>query len=129
MYADTITRSMQETIDATNYRREKQFRYNEENGITPAAIIKKRTTTFLGEDEKNKEKLVSFGYSGPEDQNVDIAADPVLSYMTTEKLEKAIEQTKKEMQKAAKELDFIQAAQYRDEMFRLEKLLKGKTSK
>jgi excinuclease ABC subunit B len=125
MYADTITRSMQETIDATNYRREKQLAYNEEHGITPAAIVKKLGSAFADSQGKVK-KAESYAYSGPEDQGVDVAADPVLSYMTTDKLEKAIAQTKEAMQKAAKELDFIQAAQYRDEMFRLEKLMKKK---
>ena len=125
MYADTITRSMQETIDATNYRREKQLAYNEEHGITPAAIVKKLGSAFAGNESKVK-KAESYAYSGPEDQGVDVAADPVLSYMTTDKLEKAIAQTKEAMQKAAKELDFIQAAQYRDEMFRLEKLMEKK---
>ncbi|MDK2841482.1 MAG: excinuclease subunit [Anaerophaga sp.] len=125
MYADTITRSMQETIDATNYRREKQLAYNEEHGITPAAIVKKLGSAFAGNESKVK-KAESYAYSGPEDQGVDVAADPVLSYMTTDKLAKAIAQTKEAMQKAAKELDFIQAAQYRDEMFRLEKLMEKK---
>lgn len=125
MYADTITRSMQATIDATNYRREKQLAYNEKHGITPAAIVKKRGSTFADKENESQKKVAN-GYSGPEYQDIDVAADPVLSYMSIEKLEKAIEQTRKAMQKAAKELDFIQAAQYRDEMFRLEKLLKKK---
>ncbi|WP_462317141.1 excinuclease ABC subunit UvrB [Marinilabilia sp.] len=126
MYADSITKSMQETIDATNYRREKQLAYNEKHGITPAAIKKKRSSAFAEQGESEAAANQSYAYSGPEDTNVDAAADPVLSYMTPDKLETAIAETKKAMQAAAKELDFIQAAQYRDEMFRLEKLLKSK---
>jgi excinuclease ABC subunit B len=126
MYADKVTKSMQETIDATDYRRGKQLAYNEKNGITPAAIIRKRTSAFQSQEEKDKTSKMSHAYSGPEDQGVDAAADPVLSYMSAENLEKTIAKTKKAMQEAAKELDFIQAAQYRDEMFRLEKLLKTK---
>ncbi|MFO8002405.1 MAG: excinuclease ABC subunit UvrB [Marinilabilia sp.] len=127
MYADTITRSMQETIDATNYRREKQLAFNEKHGITPAAIVRKRSSTFGDTEKQSESSPVPQAYSGPEDQDVDMAAaDPVVSYMTPDKLEKSIQETKKAMQKAAKELDFIQAAQYRDEMYRLEKVLKKK---
>ncbi len=122
MYADKITRSMQETIDGTNYRREKQLAYNEANGITPAAIIKK-VGSVLGEQTKDVVSMEGV-YAGP--QSVDIAADPVVSYMTPEQLKKAVVKTKKAMQEASKELDFISAAQYRDEMFRLEELLKQK---
>ncbi len=126
MYADKITKSMQQTIDATNYRREKQLAYNEKHGITPAAIIKKQGSTFATEEDKVQTKPASKVYSGPQESDLNVAADPVLSYMSPEKLEKSIAETKKAMQKAAKELDFIQAAQYRDEMYRLEKLLKKK---
>ena len=127
MYADTITRSMQQTIDATNYRREKQLAFNEKHGITPTAIVKKRGSTFGDEQKKTAQKPIPQAYSGPEDRDEDIAAaDPVVSYMGPEKLEKAIAETKKAMQEAAKELDFIQAAQYRDEMYRLEKVLAEK---
>jgi excinuclease ABC subunit B len=125
MYADKITHSMQETIDATNYRREKQLKYNEKHNITPAAIVRRRSSAFDAHGDE-KPQSPKHAYSGPEDQNVDVAADPVLAYMSPEKIEKTIAQTKKAMQEAAKELDFIQAAQYRDEMFRLEKLLKEK---
>jgi excinuclease ABC subunit B len=123
MYADKVTRSMQETINATNHRREKQLAYNEAHHITPAAIVRKRNRVFAEEGTK---KTQTHAYSGPEDQDVNVAADPVLAYMTPDKLEKTIAQTKKAMQAAAKDLDFIQAAQYRDEMFRLEKLLNQK---
>ncbi|WP_430809996.1 MULTISPECIES: excinuclease ABC subunit UvrB [unclassified Carboxylicivirga] len=120
MYADTITKSMQATIDATLYRREKQLKYNERNNITPTQINKQRTTII--EASSNAK-----AYIGPD--NKDIAADPVVEYMTGDALKKAIEKTRKEMQKAAKELDFITAAQYRDEIKRLEGLLNEKASK
>jgi len=127
MYADTVTRSMQQTIDATNYRREKQLAFNEKNGITPSAIVKKRSRTFGEESEGGGKKPLPNAYSGPEEiEDESAAADPVVSYMTPEKLEKAISETQKAMREAAKELDFIQAAQYRDEMYRLEKILAGK---
>ncbi|MFC2137033.1 excinuclease ABC subunit UvrB [Bacteroidota bacterium] len=116
MYADNITQSMQKTIDETNRRREKQLKYNEDHNITPKQIIK-ATTSIMGNKPKDT-------YVEPE--GVTLAADPVVQYMSKEGLEKAIEKTKKAMQKAAKELDFIEAARLRDEMYELEKLLKSK---
>ncbi|MCW3807722.1 excinuclease ABC subunit UvrB [Plebeiibacterium marinum] len=115
MYADTVTQSMQKTIDATNHRREKQLFYNEKHGITPQQITKKQTNILAKGIEEN-------AYIEPE--NIEIAADPVVEYMNKDGLLKAIEKAKKAMQKASKELDFITAAQYRDEMFKLQQLLK-----
>ncbi len=122
MYADKITRSMQETMDATNYRREKQLAYNELHGITPEAIVRKAGTALVG--RAIDLPMEEGAYAGP--GSADIAADPVVSYMKPEALEKALKKTKKAMRDAAKELDFISAAQYRDEMYRLEELLKQK---
>jgi excinuclease ABC subunit B len=120
MYADTITKSMQATIDATLYRREKQLKYNQDNNITPTQINKQLTSII--EASSNSKAYV-------EPDNTNIAADPVVEYMSTDALKKTIEKTRKEMQKAAKELDFITAAQYRDEIKRLEELLNKKASK
>jgi excinuclease ABC subunit B len=120
MYADKITGSMQATIDATLYRREKQLKYNLDNNITPTQINKQ--TGSIIEQTSNAKAYV-------EPDSNDIAADPVVEYMSADALKKSIEKTKKEMQKAAKELDFISAAQYRDEIKRLEKLLNNKASK
>jgi len=118
MYADKITESMQKTIDSTNYRREKQLKYNEENNITPTQIVKPTREIIGYEFRSNK----TVAYAGKEAQP-NIAADPVVMYMSVEGLEKAIEKTKKQMQAAAKELDFIEAARLRDEMFALQDLL------
>jgi len=116
MYADKITESMQKTIDETNRRREKQLAYNEKHGITPQAIVK---------GERNAlSKMEPHAYVEPE-KNVTIAADPVVQYMTKPALEKAIAKTRKAMQEAAKKLEFLEAAQLRDEMMRLEELLKN----
>ncbi len=120
MYADRITKSMQETIDSTDYRREKQLAYNTKHNITPTQIIKDKTSIM-----QNNSKANANAYSGPE--TIEIAADPVVQYMSKDSLEKSIAKTKKSMQKSAKELDFLQAAQFRDEMYKLEKLLKEKS--
>ncbi|MBW6535158.1 MAG: excinuclease ABC subunit UvrB [Mariniphaga sp.] len=121
MYADKITNSMQRTIDATNYRREKQLKYNEENNITPTQIVKP-TREIIGYEFRGGKKPVEYGDSGLPD----VAADPVVQYMNVNGLEKAIEKLKKQMKTAAKELDFIEAARLRDEMFAFERLLKEK---
>ncbi|NDV47002.1 excinuclease ABC subunit UvrB [Paludibacter sp. 221] len=115
MYADTITDSMEKTINETNRRREKQLAYNAEHGITPKAIVKGDRNILMKAEPK--------AYVETE-KRVDIAADPVVKYMSPTALEKAIAKTKKAMQEAAKKLEFIEAAQLRDELFRLEELLK-----
>jgi len=120
MYADKITESMQKTIDASNYRRNKQNNYNIANGIVPTQIVKP-TREIIGLEYRPETSPRSGVYVSPE--NADVAADPVVHYMSADALEKSILKTKKEMEKAAKELDFIEAARLRDEMYRLQELL------
>ncbi len=122
MYADTITGSMQMTIDETNRRRAKQVKYNEKMGITPTRIFRKRGSILTGLSRKG---VLVKAYIEPD--RPDIAADPVIKYMNREALEKAIEKTRKSMEKAASELNFIEAARSRDEMADLQKLLKNKS--
>jgi len=122
MYADVVTRSMQETINETNRRREKQLKYNEKMGITPRQIVKKTGTILSGFSKKG---IAVKAYIEPD--RPDIAADPVIKYMNSEALEKAIEKTRKNMEKAASELDFIQAARFRDELADLQNLLRKKS--
>ena len=124
MYADTVTVSMQNTIDDTNRRRAKQMAYNEEHGIVPKQIIKSREA-ILGQTS-----VVDGEYAEPmtyeQKTEVWLAADPVVQYMSKEALEKNISDVKRRMEKAAKELDFMEAARLRDEMFALKEILKTK---
>ncbi len=125
MYADTITRSMQETIDETNRRRTKQLRYNEEHGITPTQIVKNLKQSVLGhEDRPDLRELNALNASTA--QPIGVAADPVIESMTRPQMEKLIEETTRRMKEAAKQLDFLQAAQYRDEIIRLKSELELK---
>ena len=119
-YADKITASMQLTMDETTRRREKQLAYNEKHGITPRQVVK-TSVSLLG--EKQPVTAEPYAYVEPEPS---LVADPVVKYMTRPQLEKAIERTKKQMTEAAKKLDFIEAAQFRDELIKLEELLKTK---
>ena len=123
MYADKITDSMQRTIDAANYRRIKQHAYNEENGLVPTQIIKP-TREIIGLEYRPDKSLIGNGYVASEIG--DVAADPVVKYMTVEALEKTILKTQKEMTRASKDLDFIEAARLRDEMYRLKEFLNTK---
>lgn len=120
MFADKITHSMQETIDATNYRREKQLAYNAANQIVPHQAVRRKGSVIPGSAPAATAKAYV------ESESSDVAADPVVAYMGVHALEKAIQKTKKAMEAASKELDFVSAAQHRDEMFRLEALLKDK---
>lgn len=117
-YADKITDSMQQTIDETERRREKQIAYNKEMGITPQQIKKTTQSTLV----KDISKTSTHAYVEPE--SINIAADPVIQYMSRPQLEKTIIKTKKAMTEAAKKLEFIEAAQYRDELIKLEERLK-----
>ncbi len=125
MYADKITRSMQKTINETQRRREKQLAYNEAHNITPKQI-EKATGNIMQQRLQNYSKQKPGGkiYGGPGE--ISIAADPVVQYMSKEKLLATLKKTKKDMEKAAKKLDFIKAAALRDDMFALEKMLKEK---
>ena len=121
MYADRITGSMQLTINETNRRREKQLKYNEEMGIIPAQIVRKTGSALAGLTRKG---ISVKAYIEPD--RPDVAADPVIKYMNSEALEKVIDKTRKSMEKAASELNFVEAARLRDEMADLQKLLKSK---
>jgi len=124
MYADKITDSMRKTIDETNRRREKQLAYNEANGIVPQQIKKALKMSVFGGGEEKEFTKVPKAYVEPTGTNV--AADPIVQYMNKSQLEKNIEKTKKQMREAAKKLEFLEAAQYRDELIKLEDLLKEK---
>jgi len=121
-YADTMTESMKLTIDETNRRREKQLAYNQKHGIIPKQAIK-NSISLVAEKQQSAATLESHAYIEPEPS---IAADPVVQYMNRAQLEKAIERTKKQMGEAAKKLDFIEAAQYRDELIKLQDMLTTK---
>ena len=122
MYADTITASMQLTIDETRRRREKQIRYNEAHGITPKQIVKNISVGALKKEERADVKELRRAMQIPAAQT-GIAADPIVERMTRPQLEKSIAETTRLMKEAAKNLDFLQAAQYRDEIVRLQKEL------
>ena len=127
MYADTITASMQLTIDETARRRMKQIKYNEEHGITPKQIEKALKQSDLRQNtevEENQGKAQTI-YLSPMEQGA-FAADPIIQHMTRPQLEKSIAETTRLMKEAAKKLDFLQAAQYRDEIVRLQKELELK---
>lgn len=125
MYADKITESMRKTIDETNRRREKQMKYNMENDIVPTPLNKSREMILqqtVVSGTKNVNAYI-------ESENVTVAADPVVQFMTEDQLGNAITKTKKQMEVAAKEMDFMEAARLRDEMFELQKLLKERFGK
>ena len=123
LYADKITDSMRRAMDETARRRLKQIAYNTEHNITPRQIVRS-TSSIMGQtavaDSSHRPAKAYI-----ENENVNLAADPVVRYMSAEQLEKAISQTRKSMEKSAKELDFIEAARLRDELFSLQELLKA----
>ena len=135
MYADNITDSMRQTIDETERRRSLQLKYNEENGITPTAIIKARTA-IIGQDTDMHHPSVpsrhnqtpmpepAMRYSQEFDTSSGVAADPVVAYMSAKDMQAAINRLKTQMIEAAKRMDFLEAAQYRDEILKLEEMLK-----
>ena len=134
MYADSITESMQKTIDETNRRRMKQLRYNEEHGITPQQIVKAVTSSLPTKKEQDAafKGAMQSGTAGAQkgyapilsiDGEAAFAADPIVERMSPEQLQKVIEHTTALMKEAAKNLDFLQAAQYRDEIIRLQESL------
>ncbi len=124
LYADRLTPSMQKMMDETNRRRSIQIAYNEKNSIVP-------TTVFKSREEIMKQSSVLEIKGGKiqyeeDDNKITVAADPVVQYMSKEQLKKAVEEAKRLMKKAAKDTDFMSAAQYRDEMFALKNILKEK---
>src|SRR5690606_5087112 len=125
MYADQMTDSMKATIEETNRRREKQIRYNEKHGITPRTVGKSQEAileqTAVADYRKTAEPRA---YVEPTPME-SILADPVVQYMSKPQLKKAIDKVRKDMERAAKDMDFLLAAKLRDEMFALEKVYEG----
>ncbi len=125
MYADKITKSMKITIDETNRLRHKQLAYNFEHNLVPTALVKSKESimnqTIVGSKTPNAKAQAYI-----ENETMNIAADPVVQYMNKEQLDKNISNTKRQMEKAAKELNFAEAARLRDELFGLEKWKKEK---
>lgn len=133
MYADTITESMQLTIDETERRRMKQMAYNKEHHLTPKKIEKEIKTSALGVQRNDSNEMeTKVGHKTTtyapyvEKDSLAFAADPIMMKMSKAEIETSIADTTELMKKAAKNLDFIQAAQYRDEILRMEKLLDEK---
>jgi len=140
MYADNITDSMRQTIDETERRRTLQLKYNEEHGITPTAIIKARTA-IIGQDTDMHHPTApsrhnqgqqpaqpakprpEMRYTEEFDNSAGVAADPVVAYMSSKDMQAAIDRLKTQMIDAAKRMDFLEAAQYRDEIIKLEGML------
>jgi len=120
MYAATVTQSMRKTIEETNRRREKQLAYNEANGIEPRQIVKAASNVLSDIRKKTGQQP----YVEPE--KVDVAADPLVKYMGREALEKAMDKARKSMEKAAADLNFIEAARFRDEMLAYKEMLATK---
>jgi excinuclease ABC subunit B len=112
---------MQQTLDETNRRREKQLAYNEKHGLTPKQVVN-NTVSLLGE----RIAVEMPDYTDGMESTPILAADPVVQYMNRSQLRKAIDQTKRLMRAASRKMEFIEAAQYRDEMFKLQDLMKGK---
>ena len=121
MYADKVTGSMKQAIDETNRRRAIQMEYNEEHGITPMSVKKDKSEILRQTGVADKKKGAKKYYIEEEQS---IAADPVVSYMSKEQLNKLANETRRKMEKAAKDLDFMEAAKLRDELMEVEKLIK-----
>ncbi len=123
MYADRMTDSMKKTIEETERRREKQMAYNKEHGITPTTVLKSKEQ-IINQTSVADAKRGEAEYNGPAKEELSLAADPVFDYMSIPELEKAIKETEKSMMKAAKEMEFIEAARYRDQIEDLKKRIK-----
>ena len=117
MYADTITGSMKETIDETNRRREKQLAYNKEHGITPKQVETKMNSLVAASSSKSQRAYWQL------DEAPSLLNDPVLSKMSRAELEEAVQAAKQKMEEAAKNLDFVSAAKFRDEMWKIKDMI------
>jgi excinuclease ABC subunit B len=124
MYADNITESMQLAIDETDRRRAKQLEYNQKHGITPTTVLKSKEA-ILAQTKIVDSKRSTRNYY-VENEEVTLAADPVVAYLSKDDLTKLADRTRKAMEKAAKELEFMEAAKLRDEYQAIQKLIEDK---